>query len=92
MPLYYKNFKAFDCSLSILIGKTLVLSPSFPPDHTEHATFTALGVPSYIYMTCGYYSIIITTTSQLMPLLSSEIKYDYHVFPYNFSVTRLCFT
>ena len=36
----------FPCTILILIGKTLILSPSFPPAHTVHATFTAHGVPS----------------------------------------------
>lgn len=35
--------------LSIAIGKTLILSPSFPPLHTVRATFTAHGVPSIVY-------------------------------------------
>ena len=30
----------------IAIGKVLKLSPPFPPLHTGHAAFTALGVPS----------------------------------------------
>ena len=33
----------------IAIGKTLMLSPSFPLLHTQRATFTALGVPSYSF-------------------------------------------
>lgn len=35
--------------LFIAIGKTLILSPSFPPLHTVRATFTAHGVPSIVY-------------------------------------------
>ena len=31
---------------AIAIGKTLILSPSFPPLHTVHAPFNAHGVPS----------------------------------------------
>ncbi|MFK4468456.1 hypothetical protein ABH960_004053, partial [Bacillus sp. RC252] len=39
MLLVYKSFVA--------IGKTLKLSPSFPPLNTVRATFTAYSVPSY---------------------------------------------
>ena len=34
----------------IAIGKRLMLSPAFPPLHTERATFTALRVPSVLFI------------------------------------------
>ena len=37
-------------SSQMLIGKTLILSPSFPPTHTVRATFTAHGVPSKLIL------------------------------------------
>ena len=38
--------------ISIVIGKNLMLSPTFPPLHTVHATFTAHGVPSVSRFRC----------------------------------------
>ena len=35
-----------DLGHKIAIGKSLTLSPSFPPLHTVRATFTAHGVPT----------------------------------------------
>ena len=41
-----RNQKLQQWEPQIAIGKTLMLSLSFPPLHTGHATFTASGVPS----------------------------------------------
>jgi len=38
------------CALVIAIGKSLILSLTFPPLHTVRATFTAHGVPSLLFI------------------------------------------
>ena len=41
-----QDSREFEQMLRIVIGKTLKLSPPFPPLHTGRATFIAPGVPS----------------------------------------------
>lgn len=71
-----------------LIGKILILSPSFPPAHTVHEPFSSYGVPSPTLVTCGYSSTAYyhrfnghaTTLSQIKP------GYMQRIFPGNASL------
>lgn len=61
----------------IAIGKTLKLSPSFPLLHTQRATFTALGVPSYSFRLkqLNYKLYEIGSASPIVFLLIEECSY-----------------